>query len=87
MKNSRESGKRVKWDKRKVLALRHELGLTQSEMAAQLGVRQQTISEWETGLYSPRGASNTLLNIVADGAGFKYGADSGQTGTSKQLRE
>jgi DNA-binding transcriptional regulator YiaG len=41
-------------------------------MAEQLGTRQQTISEWEQGLYKPRGASSTLLTIVAERANFKY---------------
>jgi len=48
--------------------------MTQRELADELGTRQQTISEWEVGLYSPRGASGTLLNIVAERSGFKYGA-------------
>ncbi|NIO72497.1 MAG: hypothetical protein GTN71_26605, partial [Anaerolineae bacterium] len=38
----------------------------------ELGTRQQTISEWETGMYKPRGATRTLLNIVAERAGFVY---------------
>jgi hypothetical protein len=38
-----------------------------------MGTRQQTISEWETGMYQPRGASVTLLNLVAERAGFRYG--------------
>ena len=46
--------------------------MTQVKMAEQLGTRQQTISEWETGMYRPRGASATLLNIVAERSGFKY---------------
>jgi DNA-binding transcriptional regulator YiaG len=37
-----------------------------------MGTRQQTISEWETGMYSPRGASATLLFMLAEKAGFKY---------------
>jgi len=44
-------------------------------MADQLGTRQQTISEWETGMYQPRGASSTLLAIVAERAGFEYKAN------------
>jgi len=48
--------------------------LTQQEMAGELGTRQQTISEWETGIYQPRGASATLLSIVAERAKFKYDA-------------
>ena len=62
------------WDGSKVRALRQHMGLTQQEMAQQLGTRQQTISEWETGMYKPRGASSTLLTIVAERAGFEYEA-------------
>jgi DNA-binding transcriptional regulator YiaG len=43
-------------------------------MSQKLGTRQQTISEWEIGLYQPRGASATLLSIVAEQAKFKYDA-------------
>ena len=63
-----------KWDKDRIQALRHHLGLTQQEMAEQLGTRQQTISEWETGMYQPRGASATLLFMIAEKASFKYEA-------------
>ncbi|OGO39872.1 MAG: hypothetical protein A2147_05660 [Chloroflexi bacterium RBG_16_57_8] len=66
--------RRPEWDGQRVKALRQHLGMTQTEMAARLGTRQQTISEWEKGMYQPRGASATLLSIVADGAGFKYDA-------------
>jgi DNA-binding transcriptional regulator YiaG len=41
-------------------------------MAEELGTRQQTISEWETGMYRPRGTSATLLTLVAERSGFKY---------------
>ena len=37
-------------------------------------MRQQTISEWETGLYQPRGASRTLLTLIAERARFPYQA-------------
>ncbi|HEY92775.1 MAG TPA: helix-turn-helix domain-containing protein [Dehalococcoidia bacterium] len=67
---------RQQWDSEHVQALRRHLGLTQSEMADQLGTRQQTISEWETGRYEPRGASSTLLSIVAERAQFEYKATS-----------
>ncbi len=63
-------GKR--WDAKSVRALRKHLKRTQQEIAGDLGVRQQTISEWETGMYEPRGASRTLLNMIAERAGFKY---------------
>jgi len=62
------------WDSNRVQALRRHLGLTQQEMSERLGTRQQTISEWETGMYQPRGASSTLLSIIAEQAGFRYDA-------------
>jgi len=42
-------------------------------MAEEMGTRQQTISEWEMGMYRPRGASATLLTIIAEKASFEYG--------------
>lgn len=64
--------RKVVWDREGIKGLRQYLGLTQEEMAKELGVRQQTISEWERGLYQPRGASAKLLSIIAEKAGFKY---------------
>jgi DNA-binding transcriptional regulator YiaG len=60
------------WNARTVLALRKHLEMTQAEMAEKLGTRQQTISEWEKGMYQPRGASAKLLSMVAEGSKFKY---------------
>jgi len=62
------------WDAGRIRALRKHIKLTQVEMADQLGTRQQTISEWEKGLYEPRGASAKLLSIIADRSSFKYEA-------------
>ena len=61
-----------KWDSHHIQALRKHLSMTQNQMAEKLGTRQQTISEWETGVYQPRGASATLLTMVAEQANFKY---------------
>jgi transcriptional regulator with XRE-family HTH domain len=58
------------WDADTVRALRFSLGLTQVEMSQLLGMRQQTISEWELGKHRPRGASIAMLKRVADEAGF-----------------
>jgi len=74
MSNKYQAGA-PRWDKERIQALRQHMGLTQQQMAAQLGTRQQTISEWETGMYQPRGASATLLSIIAEKASFKYEAD------------
>jgi putative transcriptional regulator len=66
--------RRVKyqWDAESVRALRKHLGMTQQQMSDELGTRQQTISEWETGMYRPRGGMNRLLTLVAERAGFDY---------------
>lgn len=58
-------------------ALRQHLGATQQELAQELGTRQQTISEWETGMYQPRGLSQRLLTIIAERADFRY--ETGET--------
>ncbi len=72
---SKSSGrKRIQWDGHGIQKLRRHLGMTQRELSDRLGTRQQTISEWETGMYRPRGASATLLSIIAEQARFKYEA-------------
>jgi putative transcriptional regulator len=63
---------RYQWDAKSVRALRKHLGMTQQQMSDELGTRQQTISEWETGMYRPRGGMNRLLALVAERAGFDY---------------
>jgi putative transcriptional regulator len=57
---------RKPWTAERIAALREELGLTQVAMADELGVRQQTVSEWETGRYEPRGASARMLQMLAE---------------------
>jgi DNA-binding transcriptional regulator YiaG len=74
MKNKTYQSGQPTWDKERIQALRQHLKLTQQEMANELGTRQQTISEWETGAYQPRGASAKLLSLVAEKADFKYKA-------------
>ena len=63
------------WDKERIRALRRHLEVTQQEMAEEMGTRQQTVSEWETGLYRPRGASKKLLSILAERSCFQYGTE------------
>jgi len=71
----RRKKKKRQWSKEEVKALRQHLNLTQVKLAEELGTRQQTISEWEKGMYRPRGASATLLSIVAERSGFTYKAE------------
>jgi DNA-binding transcriptional regulator YiaG len=65
------------WDADGVRALREHLGLTQQALAEELNVRQQTVSEWETAQYRPRGASQRLLSLIAERAQFAYGEGQG----------
>jgi DNA-binding transcriptional regulator YiaG len=67
------------WEAGQVRSLRRHLGLSQQGLAEELGTRQQTISEWETGQYRPRGASARLLTLVAERAGFQYEAGEPRT--------
>ncbi len=73
-------GREASWERERVRALRDHLGMTQREMADELGIRQQTVSEWETGCYTPRGTSARLLGIVAERARFKYDAGKHERG-------
>lgn len=64
------------WNAQQVRALRQHLGLTQEQMAGEMGTRQQTISEWETGQYQPRGTSARLLTLIAERGDFRYRPES-----------
>jgi DNA-binding transcriptional regulator YiaG len=66
--------RRATWDAQSVRGLRRHMDLTQEQLAEAMGVRQQTVSEWETGAYQPRGASSRLLSIIADEAAFPFDA-------------
>jgi transcriptional regulator with XRE-family HTH domain len=69
------SGKRTgryEWDAARVYALRQHLGLTQRQLAEELGTEQQRVSEWETGLHQPSRITATLLSLVAERSGFTY---------------
>lgn len=65
----------IQWNGDLIKALRQHMGLTQAELAAELGVRQQTISEWEQEVYLPTRASAKYLMSVAEKAAFVYEVD------------
>jgi DNA-binding transcriptional regulator YiaG len=79
-----KSKPKIEWNADTIKALRQHMGLTQQEMSEELGTRQQTISEWETGMYKPRGATRTLLNIVAERTGFVYHVEEEEERNSKE---
>jgi len=66
----------IPWDAETIKQLRDFMGLTQQQFAEELGVRQQTISEWEVGKYTPRRSTSKYLSLVAERAGFTYKVDS-----------
>lgn len=70
----RRDGDTVLWDGTMIKALRFHLSLSQAELADQLGMRQQTISDWEVGSYVPRRSNSKYLTMFADQANFKYDA-------------
>jgi DNA-binding transcriptional regulator YiaG len=51
------------------------MGVSQAALAAEMGVRQQTVSEWETGRYAPRGASARLLSMLEARAPYDHRDD------------
>lgn len=74
------------WDAARIKALRLQLKLSQASMAEHLGTRQQTVSEWETGQYEPRGTSVAMLNILAEQASTSYLPVSSHTALSPANR-
>jgi len=75
------------WNAQRVRALRQHLGLTQVQMAVEMGSRQQTVSEWETGQYQPRGTSARLLTLIAERGGFRYRAEGQGSTVENQERD
>lgn len=52
------------WTAEAIRGLRKEFNLTQLELSEKLGCRQQTVSEWEVGAYSPKNAYQKLLSCL-----------------------
>lgn len=59
------------WDKEKIKAGRKAFNITQAELAFELGTRQQTVSEWELGLYKPGKAYQKLLSLAFEAIAVK----------------
>lgn len=51
------------WNAETIRQSRKARNLTQAELAEALGCRQQTISEWELGMYEPKNAYQKLLSL------------------------
>ncbi len=66
-------GDTVLWNSELIKALRLHMGLTQTEFAKKLGVRQTTVSQWENSVYEPTLATSKYLTLVAEQVEFNYG--------------
>ena len=62
------------WNSSTIKSLRVYADMSQTDLAQRVGVRQQTISEWETETYRPRGASVKMLNMIAVDFGYDFRA-------------
>lgn len=50
------------WNAASIRTARRQRNQTQAELAFALGCRQQTISEWELGMYAPKNAYQKILS-------------------------
>lgn len=68
----KRKGETVLWNGELIKGLRAHLGMSQAQLAETLGVRQQTISEWETGVYDPSLKTSKYLSLIARDSRFQY---------------
>ena len=66
----------IEWSAAAIKALRAYKGLNQEQFASELGVRRETVSEWENSKYEPDRSRRKLLDVLAKQANFgDRGAD------------
>lgn len=56
----------IAWNADAIKALRKHMHLTQAQFAETLGVRRQTVSEWENGVYAPERSTTKHLGLIAE---------------------
>jgi DNA-binding transcriptional regulator YiaG len=56
----------MEWKKMDVMQFRISLGMNQKQFAEWLGVRQATISEWESGTKSPSPMACRLMDLLKE---------------------
>jgi len=64
-------GDAILWDSSAIKALRKHMELTQAKFAEELGVRRQTVSEWENGVYEPDRSTAKHLELIAKQKDFE----------------
>lgn len=67
------------WTAEQIKALRDYAGWSQQELADRLGVRQQTVSDWELGIHISRRSMGKLLQMIAEQINFPYEVESSTT--------
>jgi len=65
----------IVWQQDAIRALRKHMNMTQSQFAEELGVRRQTISEWENGVYDPDRSTSKFLKLIAKNTHFEEPTD------------
>ena len=61
----------IEWTGNAIKALRRHKGLNQEAFANELGVRRETVSEWENSKYEPDRSKRKLLSFIAKDAKFE----------------
>lgn len=61
----------IVWNQDAIKALRKHMRLTQTQFAQELGVRRQTVSEWENGVYQPDRSTAKHLERIAEQYAFQ----------------
>ncbi|MEA5462568.1 helix-turn-helix domain-containing protein [Leptothoe sp. PORK10 BA2] len=69
--NIQKKGDTIVWQQDAIKALRKHMSLTQAKFAQALGVRRQTVSEWENGVYDPDRSTTKFLELIAQQSDFK----------------
>ena len=67
----RKDDGKILWHQDAIKALRKHMRLTQAQFAQELGVRRQTVSEWENGVYDPDRSKLKFLELIAKQANFQ----------------
>lgn len=71
----RRIGNTILWSGELIKALRSHMGLTQTEFALRVGVRQATVSDWEKGIHEPSRAISKHLSSIAEQERFQNEKD------------
>lgn len=61
----------ISWNGDAIKALRRHKGLNQEDFAKELGVRRETVSEWENNKYEPDRSRKKFLDLIAEQSRFR----------------